>query len=215
VKGDNMNQSLRRLLAFCVLVLAISGGPALHAQAMPTATGAGSYIAVGGGVSAFQSDYDSRYLGGTMIFADLQPEWHVGFEAEARFLRYNTDEGVDQTNYLFGMRTAFHPQVMRPYAKFLVGATMISAPFGYGKGTFFTYAPGAGLDCVIADRITLRLLDVEYQVTPQFIGSNVRNVGISSGVSVRINGFTRLPKTAIFSRVHVKHDRGNDPEFPN
>jgi hypothetical protein len=173
----------------------------MQAQALATAIGEGGYVAVGGGVSAFPSDYDGRNIAGGMALTDVQPIWRVGFEGEARFLRYRTDEGVDQTNYLVGPRVAFLPgSRLRPYAKFLTGATRISAPFGYGRGTFFTFAPGAGVDYRLSDRLTVRMIDVEYQIVPQFIGSNVRNVGVSAGLIVRINDLARLPRGSALRR---------------
>lgn len=202
---------------FCVPVLVaclLLGGlcqRSAPAQALPTASGAGSYTSVGGGVSVAPSAYDNRDLGGGVVFADIQPDWHFGFEAEARFLRLNTDEGVDQTNYLAGIRMAVHPARVRPYAKFLVGATQFSAPFGYGRGTFFTLAPGGGIDCFLTDRISVRLADVEYQVIPDFIGSNVRKLGVSMGLSVRVNGVNRLPTRSTFSKGRFK--RSSQSEF--
>jgi hypothetical protein len=83
---------------------------------------------------------------------------------------------------------------LRLYAKFLVGATEINAPFGYAQGTFFTYVPGGGADYLLTDRITVRVADLEYQIVPQFIGSDIRNLGVSMGLSFRLNDLSRLPK---------------------
>jgi hypothetical protein len=169
-------------------------------QALATAIGPGTYVAIGGGASAFPSDYDARKIGGAMVFLDVQPTFRYGFEAETRFLRYHTDEGVDQTNYLVGIHVGLRPQRLRPYAKFLVGATRIQAPFGYAQGTFFTFVPGAGVDYQLSNRWTARIVDIEYQIVPQFIGSNVRNVGISAGLSFRINDLIRFPNGKILRR---------------
>jgi hypothetical protein len=193
----NVSQSYRRLFRNAALFVTLSlGARVLTAQALSTATGPGNYIAAGGGVSSFPSDYDARKIAGSVFFLDVQPDFRLGFEAEARFLRYRTDESVDQTNYLAGPRLTFRRQRLRPYAKFLVGSTRIEAPFGYGRGTFFTFAPGAGVDYLLTPRITLRALDVEYQIVPQFIGTNVRNVGVSIGLSYRLNDLVRFPDGA-------------------
>jgi opacity protein-like surface antigen len=135
-----------------------------------------------------------------MVFMDVQPTFRYGFEGEARFLRYHTDEGVSQTNYLAGVHVGFLTQRLRPYAKFLVGATRIQAPFGYAQGTFFTFVPGGGLDYMLSDRWTVRAIDLEYQIVPQFIGGEVRNLGISVGLSFRINELTRFPQRATLRR---------------
>ena len=187
-----LSRTVAPLLALCL------GARILPAQAKATATGEGSYAALGGGISAFPSDYDSRKIVGSMFYLDAQPVYRLGFEAEARFLRYRTDESVDQTNYLVGPRYNFSDRRIRPYAKFLVGSTRIEAPFGYGHGTFFTFAPGAGVDYQLTPRITLRALDLEYQIVPQFIGSNVRNLGVSMGFSFRLNDLIRLPEGRTF-----------------
>jgi opacity protein-like surface antigen len=179
-------------IAATLLVLSLNHR-ALHAQALPTALGPGTYISLGGGISASPSNYDGRNIGGATIFMDVQPTFRYGFEGETRFLRYRTDEDVGQTNYLAGIHVGIRPQRLRPYAKFLVGATRIQAPFGYGQGTFFTFVPGAGVDYMLTDRWTVRAVDLEYQIVPQFINTDVRNVGVTIGLSYRLNGLTRLP----------------------
>jgi opacity protein-like surface antigen len=183
------------------LLLTLSlGARFVAAQALSTATGPGNYISLGGGISSFPSDYDSRKIAGSAFFLDIQPDFRLGFEAEARFLRYRTDESVDQTNYLAGPRITFRRQRFRPYAKFLAGSTRIEAPFGYGHGTFFTFAPGAGVDYLLTPRIILRVVDVEYQIVPQFVGTSVRNLGVSIGLSYRLNDLIRFPDGALRRR---------------
>jgi hypothetical protein len=39
----------------------------------------------------------------------------------------------------------------------------------------------------------VRAVDLEYQIVPQFIGAGVRNLGVTVGLSFRLNGLTRLP----------------------
>ena len=186
-------------IAASLLLLGMCGG-VVRAQARATALGPGSYVAIGGAVSAFPSDYDGRNIAGGMVFMDVQPTFRYGFEGETRFLRYHTDEGVTQTNYLMGVHVGIRPQRLRPYAKFLVGATRIQAPLGYAQGTFFTFVPGGGVDYMLSDRWTVRAVDLEYQVVPQFMGSEVRNFGISVGLSFRINDVIRLPQRATLRR---------------
>ena len=186
-------------IAAALLLLGMCGR-VVQAQARATALGPGSYVAIGGAASAFPSDYDGRNIAGGMVFMDVQPTYRYGFEGETRFLRYHTDEGVTQTNYLVGLHVGTRSQRLRPYAKFLVGATRIQAPFGYAQGTFFTFVPGGGVDYMLSDRWTVRVVDLEYQVVPQFMGSEVRNFGISIGLSFRINDVIRLPQRATLRR---------------
>jgi opacity protein-like surface antigen len=83
---------------------------------------------------------------------------------------------------------------LRPYAKLLVGLGKINLPFNYGQGTFFAYAPGAGVDYTLSDRISLRLVDFEYQEWPQFTFGNLHPYGVSAGIVIRINGLNRFPR---------------------
>jgi opacity protein-like surface antigen len=186
-------------IAAALLLLGMCGRM-VQAQARATALGSGSYVAIGGAVSAFPSDYDGRNIAGGMAYMDVQPTFRYGFEGEMRFLRYHTDEGVSQTNYLMGVHVGIRPQRLRPYAKFLVGATRIQGPFGYAQGTFFTFVPGGGVDYMLSDHWTIRAVDLEYQIVPQFIGGEVRNFGISVGLSFRINDVIRLPQRATLRR---------------
>jgi len=173
------------------------------AQNIPTAIGPGTYIAVGGEFSAFQSDYGHRVLTGGVIFAEVNPTWRIGFEAEARYLRYNTYENVTETNYLVGPRVMLRPGPLRPYVKFLVGAGKINFPFNYAEGTFLAYAPGGGLDYLLNERVTIRVVDLEYQVWPGFASYGALHpYGVSAGFSYRLNAVEHLPKNAGRSRWH-------------
>ena len=165
----------------------------LRGQALPTATGPGSYIAVGGGASFFQADYGQRYLGGLNTYADINPTWRYGLEAEARFLRYHSFEDVTETNYFIGPRVALRMGPLRPYVKFLVGDGKIVLPFRYAQGNFFSYAPGGGLEYMLGDRIAIRAIDVEYQLWPSFPFGELHPYGVSAGISFRLNPVSRYP----------------------
>lgn len=188
---------LCRRAAICLLLGFLAGVASrqLHAQALPTATGPGSYIAIGGGASVFQADYGDRDIGGLTAYADLNPTWRYGLEAEARFLRFRTSEQVTEMNYLVGPRVALRFGPLRPYVKFLVGDGKIDLPFHYAQGSFLTYAPGGGVEYMLGDRVAVRVLDVEYQIWPGFSYGELHPYGISAGISFRLNGVDRLPKS--------------------
>jgi hypothetical protein len=174
-----------------------------HAQDIPTAKGPGSYVAVGGELSFFQADYGRRNLGGEVLFVDINPTWRFGVEGEARYLRFNTLEDVTETNYLAGPRVMVKPGPLRPYGKFLVGAGKISLPFHYAEGTFFSYVPGAGADYLLNDRVTVRIIDFEYQIWPKFSSyGDLRPYGLSTGVIFRLNPVEHLPQNAHRARWH-------------
>jgi opacity protein-like surface antigen len=187
-----MKQALRAFVAGLVL----GAAHCAHAQARPTASGPGSNISIGGGASIFQADYGQRNLGGGLIYADVNPTWRIGFEGEARYLRTHTNEDVTESNYLVGIKVAARSSRIQPYGKFLVGAGRITLPFNYAQGTFFTYAPGAGVDYLLTDRLTIRAIDFEYQSWPGFSFGELRPYGISTGISFRLNGIDRLPSNA-------------------
>lgn len=156
-------------------------------QALYTATGPGSYVSVGVTGSLFQSQYGQRLLGGTAVYVDANLYRRVGIEAEARWLNLHTDEDVRQRTYLVGPKLSLKGRGFRPYAKFLVGRGEFDFPFGYAHGSYFAMAPGAGLDLRIRQsRVSIRVIDFEYQVWPGFSFGTLRPYGASAGVSVRV-----------------------------
>jgi hypothetical protein len=190
-----LRAAIALVLAPCVL------WHAGEAQNIPTAKGPGSYVAIGGELSAFQADYGQRVLGGGVLFADLNPTWRIGLEGEARYLRFNSFEELTETNYLVGPRVMLKPGPLRPYLKFLVGAGKITLPFHYAQGTFLSYAPGAGADYLVNDRVTIRLIDFEYQIWPDFSSyGELHPYGLSAGISWRLNPVEHLPTNAHRSR---------------
>jgi len=180
-------------VACLLMVLGVSAKVA-GAQAQPPASGPGSFISVGGGVSAYQADYGKRVLGGFVAYVDMHPEWRYGIEGEARFLRYHTDQDVTEQTYLVGPKVYALRGNLRPYGKFLIGAGKIVLPFNYAQGTFLTYAPGAGIDYLVTDRISLRVIDFEYQQWPQFTFGALHPYGLSAGVNFRLNRVERYPR---------------------
>ncbi len=164
-------------------------------QAVPTASGPGSYVAVGGGISNFQADYGGHNIEGGLAYLDLNPQWRLGLEGEARFLHHDTFEQVTESTYLGGLRVhVLRPRRLQPYAKVLVGMGRITLPFGYAHGSFLTYAPGAGLDVALSQHCTLRVIDVEYQHWPAFNFGPLNPYGVSAGISVRLNPLSRYPR---------------------
>jgi hypothetical protein len=189
-----------------LLLGVIIAAPHAYSQDRPAATGPGGYIAAGVGASLYQFQYGQRKLGGVMAYTDLNPTWRYGLEGEVRSLRYHTDESVSETTYLAGPRIAIRPGPLRPYVKFLAGAGHYDLPFHFAQGTFFTYAPGAGLDYMLNDVVSIRVVDFEYQVTTKFQAShnepqgNLVNYGISAGITFRLTPMWRFPKMQGYKR---------------
>jgi len=184
----------RMLTGFGVLLLALSA----RGQALSTAGGPGSYVAAGGGVSAFQEDYGQQVIGGAVAWVDVNLTWRYGLEGEARWLNYHTDEQVTETNYMGGVRVELWKPTsrFRPYGKFLAGIGHINFPFNYATGNYLAMAPGAGLDIYLNDRWSVRAADFEYQLWPQFTYGQLKPYGVSVGLRYRINGVDAYPKSA-------------------
>lgn len=175
-----------------LMVPGISTGRALLAQAKPTATAPGAYVAVGGTYSYFQIDYGNRVLGGVGAFVDLNLRRQLGIEAEGRWLRQNQVVDVHETTYLIGPRVQIHRGRLAPYVKGLVGIGQINLPYNFGTDTSLALVPGGGLDVDVTDRIKLRLVDFEYQIWPQFSDApgqqygTLTPYGVSAGLSIQL-----------------------------
>lgn len=172
------------------------GNSALLAQARSAAAGPGGFVAVGGGASAFRSDYGQQTLGGGFVFADFHPTWRYGVELEARTLRLHSSEQVTQATYLAGVRATWRPEGLSPYVKFLAGDGHLRFPFGYAEGDYLALVPGSGVEYTLNDRLTVRALEVEYGYWPQFSFGALKPWGFSTGLSVRLNGLSHYPKGA-------------------
>lgn len=182
---------LRSLAPLFLLFLAASGQ--LLAQALATATGPGTTVTLGGGYAVYHIPYGERYLGGEQGWIDANLYWPVGIEAEARHLRQGQDLNTHADTYLIGPRYTFRSRALKPYLKVLAGLGEFNFPYNYAHGTYFVVSGGGGVDLRIADRVQLRVLDVEYQRWPQFTFGSMSSIGISSGVSIILHrGPTRL-----------------------
>ncbi len=171
--------------------LALAG--AAQAQKIYAARGPGSNLVVGGGVSLFADPYGQTKVAGLWTYAALNATWRYGVEGEARSLKYHTQEGVTQSDYLVGPRVYLRGGNVRPYGKVMIGMGRMTFPFGYGTGSYLAYAGGGGVDWLVGDRLIVRVMDAEYQDWPQFTFGKLAPYGVSAGVSWRVNGMKRIP----------------------
>jgi hypothetical protein len=184
-----------RFLALAILLLSEAAVvQELHAQSLTTASGGGSYLAFGGGLTAMRNQYGQRTLLGGMAYTESFMSPRIGMEYEGRFLRYNLDEAVTQSSYLAGPRFALWSGRSQPYVKVLGGLGRMTFPFHYASGTYFVIAPGAGLDYHLGGRWTARVIDVEYQHWTGFTYGSMQPYGISSGLRFRLTGIELFPK---------------------
>ena len=160
------------------------------AQAAPAVRGGTPPLYAGGMYSNFHSDFTPNRLGGIGVYVDWELFGNVGAEGEARWLRFNQQQGSHEDNYLIGPRYSRRYHRYEPYAKFLVGLGRFEFPANYGHGGYFAYAPGGGLDYHLMRKFTVRA-DYEYQIWPSAPGGGFPTHGLtpngfSFGVAYRI-----------------------------
>ena len=171
-----------KALSFLFLCALTAGR--VDAQAAYTATGPGTYLSLGAAASGFQQDYGHHYVGGGAIYLDANLYRRIGIEAEVRRLAAHTEEDVKQTTYLVGPKISARGHAVRPYVKLLAGRGTLNFPFHYAIGHYFVVAPAAGLDYHLREsRLTVRLLDFEYQLWPRFSYGELHPYGVSAGIS--------------------------------
>jgi hypothetical protein len=180
---------------FAITCACAVGTSTASAQAVPTATGPGTYISGGLELSGFQQDYGQRYIGGEGLFVDANLYRRIGIEAEVRLLNAHTSEDVKQQTYLIGPKISTNAHAFRPYIKLLAGRGHFDFPFHYATGAYFVVAPGAGLDWHLGQsRFNVRVIDFEYQIWPQFTFGELHPYGASVGISYNLFDPESLPR---------------------
>jgi opacity protein-like surface antigen len=184
---------IRRLISAAVLALLPAGA---LAQASP-AVRVPPALTAGGFYSNFTPDYTPNRLGGLGVYVDLNLNGRLGLsgrlgvEGEARWLRFGQQLGSHEDNYLVGPRYSRRFGKFVPYAKFLMGAGELEFPSNEGHGGYFAYVPGGGLDYRLMHRLTVRVVDYEFQRWPSALGGGLPSHGLtpngfSAGVGYRI-----------------------------
>jgi hypothetical protein len=127
--------------------------------------------------------------GGVGGYVDLTVRHGAGVEAEGRWQRFYVWQGIHRDNYLIGPRLQFRPfWRMRPYLKVLGGFTNIGFGAYGGSGRFGSVAFGSGVDLHLVHRISVRVIDAEYQHQqwPDSLGPHSMPYGVSVGIGYRI-----------------------------
>ena len=120
---------------------------------------------------------------------DLNLFHGLGVEAEGRWQRFYEFRGISRDNYLIGPRVQFRPfWRTRAYLKVLGGFTNIGFGTFGGNGRFGAVAIGGGLDFHLVRRISVRIIDAEYQRQkwPASLGPHGMPYGVSVGIAYRI-----------------------------
>ncbi len=163
-----------------ISIVALAVVPAsLQGQAAPAVRGGIPPLTAGGYYSNFYSDYNPVHLGGAGVYVDWNIFGRLGVEGEARWLRFNQLQGSYEDNYLVGPRYSWHFKKFVPYAKFLMGAGELEFNANQGHGGYFAMAPGGGLDYRLTRRVTIRVIDYEYQIWPSALGGGFPSNGLT------------------------------------
>jgi opacity protein-like surface antigen len=110
----------------------------------------------------------------------------VQIEAEGRWQRFNQYAGIYEDNYLIGPRLPVRRfGSATVYGKALIGeGKMHFDPFDYGSFTALAF--GGGLDYQLTRKLSLRVLDAEYQYWPKWGDAHLAPYGASAGIGYRI-----------------------------
>jgi len=166
---------IRTMAAGAVLSAAIFSTPGANGQALPTATGHGGGIQVGGGVTFAKPDFGDKWIGGVTGFADYNILTHVGLEANIHFLTLRTPQDLGEQTYEAGPRFYWRKNRFTLYGKAQAGlgrfvVQEVNGTYNAGKAnaSSFMYSLGGGLDINFRHHITVRAFDFEYQEWPSF-----------------------------------------------
>ena len=186
-----------------LILLCLASARSMFGQAAPAQVGGREMVTLGSTFSSYRVNYGDRLILGAGLYVDIDYDQHHGIEGEGRWLWLRQRDGVHDSTYLIGPRYSFNGFVkragsgpdegvgrektrFRPYAKMLVGVGQFHYPYGYATGSYFVLAPGGGVDYRVSRRIRVRLVDLEYQVWPQFTYGRLTSLGVSSGLRFRI-----------------------------
>ena len=195
---------MKPITVFLLLsVLFAAGSLSARAQVTPAGYGRTFSVTAGGMVSGFQPDYAGGAVAhtgplrlyGPGAYVDLKLTRYVQFEAEARWLRFNSYLDIREDNYLIGPRLPIEKLRFwraTPYAKFLVGNSRMNFEYSGAYEHYTDIAYGGGLDIKLSKKITLRAIDFEYQKwlgwpnIPGYPNSPLSPYGGSVGVSYKV-----------------------------
>ena len=192
---------MKKVFALFLLCMAaaLAAAPA-GAQAVEAARGRQLSVTAGAMASGFDPRYATNYwLFGAGTYVDVHFTHWVQLEGEARWLRFNSYYGENQSNYLIGPRVPIKDfGKFKTYGKALVGLAQMTFPTGdyFSTGRFTALAFGGTVDYRLNRRWSIRAADFEYQYWPKFIpqnpsvtnspSTNLQPFGVSVGVGYRV-----------------------------
>lgn len=188
--NSRIDKVLEKLVLLAILFLC----PALAVgQVGPAARGGNARLLAGGEYSYFKTDFPSTvHMQGIGAFVDFNATPRIGVEGQARFINFQSYNGENETTYLIGPKIYLRPYSrIKPFGKILVGRASIQYPFNIGKGSYFAYAPGGGID-YRATRNWYFRAEYEFQFWPSAPGipgqpsNGLKPNGVSAGIAYRI-----------------------------
>jgi hypothetical protein len=179
----------------CVLFISAGLSAAASGQVAPAAARGISSLSAGVTITAFRPypnaettlpGYSDRVLLGAGAFVDFNVSKCWGIEAEGHWLRFHEFAQVHEDTYLIGPRMLVPKGRFRFYGKALYGFGRFAFPYGYATEQDPVLAFGGGVDYRLTRRISVRLLDGEYQRWRNFQDKGLSPYGASAGVAYRI-----------------------------
>lgn len=171
-------------LALVALCLVVTGR--VPAQVVPAGDKGGLTVFAGATGSGYEVQYGQQKLLGVSAIVDVDTTRRFGVEAEARWLLFHQTDDLRATTWLAGPRYHFTRGNLQFYGKGLAGVAQLTFPYNYAHGSYLAISPGGGLDYRLSRRISLRLVDVEYQYWPQFTFGSLSSYGLSTGVRCHV-----------------------------
>jgi len=156
-----------------------------HAQAVPTASRAGS-IQVGVGGMLTDPDYAQKYIKGLTFYGDFFFLHNLGVEAEIHY-SVITPTDLSENTYMAGPRYTLRHKRFGAYGKALFGV----GRFGTQGGSFETtatssyaaFAFGGGIEYQATRNINIRAFDIEGQKWPSFAPNGLSPISYTIGVA--------------------------------
>lgn len=170
-----------RALAICFgLAFTASGA---FGQAAPSEIQTGQ-LQVGAAVSFVHLDYSVANPKAFASYVDYDFLRHIGAEAEYR----REGSFVAESNILIGPRASVHYRGFAPYFKVLVGRGLFNTPGAqvrHQNGSYNMISYGGGIDFAFNRRITIRVVDFEYQKWLNFPPRDLQPNVVSFGAAYR------------------------------
>ena len=101
----------------------------------------------------------------------------------------NSYVDITEDNYLIGPNIPIH-EFKRfnatPYGKALFGLGRMNFEYNQAYGRFADLALGGGVDIKLNKRFSVRPVDFEYQLWPNWINGTVKPYGFSAGIGYKV-----------------------------